>query len=49
MRVRQKREEELVVVGGELETERCPPVIRLVAGYIDLVMDDKQEIQTNIT
>lgn len=33
--------------GGELETERCPHVIRLVADYIDLVMDGNQEIKTN--
>lgn len=34
--------------GGELETERCPHVIRLAAGYIDLVMDDNREIKTNM-
>lgn len=47
MRVRQQREEELVV-GVELETEWCPHLIRLGVGKINLVVDDKRGIQTNI-
>lgn len=47
MRARLKRKEE-VAAWVELETERCPRFIRSVADESDLVMDDKQEIQTNI-